>query len=290
MSAHAEAIRASATRAPLYAYWHLSSLDAPTVAVVWSCAFAASASVKLPLYAPLALALVTWTIYVGDRLLDVRRAQRGGCPGALRDRHWFHARHAPALLAGLGAAALTLAWVVVRGLSDGIIRRELFLAAFVIVYFAAIHLPVSRLAALRQSPSKEAIVGLIFSFAVAIPAATFALHPADQLIPALCFAALCGLNCLAIESAEGPDSDRADSMMQCELFLVVLAMVSLGLALSRLASSPPFLFLSIAFSASLLAVLCRIRNRMLPLTFRVAADAVLLTPILFVPWLLRIAR
>jgi len=43
-------------------------------------------------------------------------------------------------------------------------------------------------------------------------------------------------------------------------------------------------------SASLLAVLCRIRNRMLPLTFRVAADAVLLTPILFVPWLLRIAR
>lgn len=56
----------------LLRYWHLSSLDAPTVAVVWSLGFAWAAGVRLPVWIPILLALVAWAVYIGDRLLDAR--------------------------------------------------------------------------------------------------------------------------------------------------------------------------------------------------------------------------
>ena len=59
--------------APL-ALWHLASLDAPTVAVTWSLAFAWAAQVRLPGWIPLLLALACWAVYVADRLLDARAA------------------------------------------------------------------------------------------------------------------------------------------------------------------------------------------------------------------------
>jgi hypothetical protein len=40
--------------------WHLSSLDAPTVAAVWSLGFAKAAGVRLPEWGPVLLILVTW--------------------------------------------------------------------------------------------------------------------------------------------------------------------------------------------------------------------------------------
>jgi len=48
--------------------WHLASLDAPTVAVVWTLGFAWAASVRLPPWIPVLLALATWAVYVADRL------------------------------------------------------------------------------------------------------------------------------------------------------------------------------------------------------------------------------
>ena len=57
-------------------FWHLASLDAPTVALVWSLGFAWAAGVGLPVWAPLLLALVAWAVYVGDRLLDARAGFR----------------------------------------------------------------------------------------------------------------------------------------------------------------------------------------------------------------------
>jgi hypothetical protein len=58
--------------------WHLMSLDAPTVAVIWSLSFAWAAGVHLPRWIPVLLALGTWAVYVGDRLLDTRSALRSG--------------------------------------------------------------------------------------------------------------------------------------------------------------------------------------------------------------------
>jgi hypothetical protein len=68
-----------------------------------------------------------------------------------------------------------------------------------------------------------------------------------------------------------------------ETLLLVLAACSS--ASFHLAADQRFLVLSISISAALLFVLCRIRHRISSLGFRVAADAALLTPILFAPWL-----
>lgn len=56
----------------LFRLWHLSSLDAPTVAIVWSLAFAWTANVRLPWWVLVLLPLGVWTVYVADRLLDAR--------------------------------------------------------------------------------------------------------------------------------------------------------------------------------------------------------------------------
>ena len=61
--------------------------------VVWSLAFASVAKIYLPVWVPVLLALATWSIYIGDRLLDARRALRTGALHSLRERHFFHWRH-----------------------------------------------------------------------------------------------------------------------------------------------------------------------------------------------------
>jgi hypothetical protein len=280
MSAHAEAVRVSASRAPLYAYWHLLSLDAPTVAVVWCSAFAASAGVKLSLCVPVALGIATWMLYVADRLLDVGRAPSKN----LRERHWFHARHASLLLAGLGIAALALAWIGVRELPRDILRYESFLAAAALLYFAAIHLPIAGLNVLRRIPLKEVTVAVIFSAAVTIPAWAAAPHPSHLLVAAVAFAVLCGLNCLMIEAVEESSRANGVSAMFCERSLLVLAGASVGCALSPWTAGEELPLFAVAIAGLLLFVLCRARARISPLTFRVTADAALLTPILFAPW------
>ena len=74
----------------LWVWWHLLSLDAPTVAVVWCWFFAAAFRVSLPPTALVTLALGTWCVYVADRLLD---GWRSVDMTDLRDRHWFYLRH-----------------------------------------------------------------------------------------------------------------------------------------------------------------------------------------------------
>jgi hypothetical protein len=219
-------------------------------------------------------------LYVADRLLDVQRVP----PHHLRDRHWFHARHAWVLLAGLGIAALSLTWIVVRGLPGSLFLHEFALGAAVLLYFAAIHLPALRLDFLRRLPMKEVIVAVIFSTAVTIPAWTLAPYRARLLIPAMAFAVLCGLNCLTIEAVEQGPKSCGISATACERLLLVLAGATAGFALTPWIAGQGLLLFAIAIAALLLFISSRLRERIPPLTFRTAADAALLTPILFVPW------
>ncbi|MGC2300913.1 MAG: hypothetical protein WA476_19055, partial [Acidobacteriaceae bacterium] len=53
-------------------HWHLLSLDAPTVAVLWAWSFARAADVHPSGSALAVLGIGTWLIYVADRLLDAR--------------------------------------------------------------------------------------------------------------------------------------------------------------------------------------------------------------------------
>src|SRR5581483_3709138 len=119
--------------------WHLASFDAPTVAVVWTLSFAQAADVHLPLWVPVLVAIGTWFVYVGDRILDAGRAIRSGQFDALRDRHFFHWRHRRvllplAVLAAMGSVAL------IFGVMPAITREhDSVLALAALAYFSGIH-------------------------------------------------------------------------------------------------------------------------------------------------------
>ena len=78
------------------ALWHLLSLDAPTVAVIWTWFVARAEHVRLPWATPAAMGIAVWMLYAGDRLLDARVLDgvRTAWTGErLEARHLFHYRH-----------------------------------------------------------------------------------------------------------------------------------------------------------------------------------------------------
>jgi hypothetical protein len=54
------------------ALWHLLSLDAPTIAALWTWFIASANHIHLPIASTLAMALAVWMLYAADRLMDAR--------------------------------------------------------------------------------------------------------------------------------------------------------------------------------------------------------------------------
>ncbi len=311
MATHAQTAPIARQQQPLSAYWHLLSLDAPTVAALWCYAFALAAGEHLPLAIPLALAIATWMLYVCDRLLDARErgpSRRHLLPdgelpdrelpdGDLKDRHWFHAQHQTAFIVGLVIAALSLGWLVRTALPFALLRAAAGLASLVALYFLFIHGKVLSHRARSYSALKELAVGAIFSTAVALPAATRTPHPAALLIPATLFAALCWLNCTAIEHWEAASHNRnSDGLIPRAASLLAFASLICALfpatTTAQIYSPRAFtlpglsvLELCIAAASLSLSALNHRRDSLSPLRLRVAADAVLLTPLLVLPFL-----
>src|SRR5215475_8453897 len=125
-------VREDANR--VLALWHLLSLDAPTVAALWTWFIARSCRIHLPGVATLAMAVAVWTLYVADRLLDAQLAGRE----ELEARHYFHSHHRFAFLAGIAAASVLLATLLPQ-LPPEAIRLYLILGGFVFGYFVIIH-------------------------------------------------------------------------------------------------------------------------------------------------------
>ncbi|HEY0786979.1 MAG TPA: hypothetical protein VGD62_14010 [Acidobacteriaceae bacterium] len=266
--------------------WHLCSVDAPSVALVWALALGRMAGRRLP-FADLALlAFSTWTIYVLDRVLDGLR------PGAvpLEQRHYFAARHRRILLPLCGlasAAAAALCWQVPRPL----LQLYLLLGAAVLVYAAQVH---SRLlpAGVGSRPlhgfAKEGAVAVLFTAAVLAPAwvAAAPLHRPALLGAALLLGLLCWLNCALISHAEGHGSPTA----RAPRMLLWVASAAAGLVaaaaslLTRDRPAQPVL-LSLLLSSLSLAMLLRMLpaepRPALARRVRVLADLALLTPLLF---------
>jgi hypothetical protein len=272
-------------------YWHLISLDAPTVAVLWAWSFERAVGTHSDLSALAVLGLGTWLIYVADRLLDARPARDAAAfPAKLRERHFFHARHRRALLAVAFPTVLALLWLISR--MPAIDRRDdTVLFAVAMLYFLSVHLAVSRT---RRWFAREVMVGLVFALATAIPAWSQALGSHAQMaLLVLLFAALCCLNTIAIEVWEQEGNARR--------FSVSLAAGLLALSANALAFSPRMrvsaggaLVFCAGLSAMVLFGLDALHRRRSGryaapdeasrwlLVVRVAADAALLTPLLFV--------
>lgn len=296
---------------PLWVWWHLLSLDAPTVAVVWGWFFGAVFQVKLPWVTLPTLALGTWCVYVADRLLD---GWRGADMAALRDRHWFTLRHRKSFLLAWVLAAAPLAYLIFFRVAPRVRADDILLCGIGIAYFLLVHSGASSGIGLRRLSTwfpKELAVGFLFAIATAVPTAARIFFPARQLGHTLllsgaifAFGAVCWLNCVAIQTWEdhergsevihailsGPQSDPETSGhgwtrflgRRLAVFSGFVCALSLAAALATMESRAGLLFFAIVLSAAIFLVLTRLSHRVSVLTLRIAADAALLTPLLFV--------
>jgi len=266
--------------------WHLTSLDAPTVAVVWCLAFAWTARVALPIWLPTVLALAAWSFYIADRLLDARRElevdprarMRTAESSLLRPRHHFHWRHRrifiPVCIAAV-SCAMALVW---RSMPAVARERNSLLAAAAIVYFSTVHSPWRPSRADRRLP-KELLVGILFTLACALPAwSRMAAHPAVLIAPVLMYITLAWLNCLGIEAWESGVSGRY-SIFRRALALAATALAAALVSAALHQARPAWLLAAAALSAGLLGLLDVYRRRLAPTTLRATADLVLLTPL-----------
>ncbi|HEY0161850.1 MAG TPA: hypothetical protein VGB69_04165 [Edaphobacter sp.] len=271
----------SGTKSPL-ALWHLLSLDAPTVATLWTWFIARASRVTLNTIPLLAMAAAVWTLYAADRLLDAQTSE----VDALEDRHHFHQQHRPGFMAGIGLASILLATLLPR-IPEQAIQLYLILGGLVFGYFILIHATRSA----HRLP-KEIAVGVCFAAATFIP--TVAREPGlrlSLLAPALLLAAACSLNCLFIYAWEhphptGPQPHLITAIaLRCLLPLTLaVTILSAGLAVFD-RHAPWTLYAAVSFAAIALLLLHLRRRALQPLELRAAADLALLTPLLLVPFL-----
>lgn len=267
----------------LLGLWHLLSLDAPTVATLWTWFIARANHIHLAAGSLLAMAAAVWMLYAADRLLDGQSTR----PDALEARHHFHYRHRRAFLITIAAASVVLATLLPR-IPMETIKLYLILGGLVFGYFVVIHATGSA----HRLP-KEIAVGVCFAAAVFIP--TVARRPelrGTLLTPAMLFAALCSLNCLFIyawEHPAGTAQHRPHALTAAALNSLCPLGLGLGIASIGLAifyrGAPWPICASVGLSVMVLLALHQQRHRCDALTLRAAADLVLLTPALLAVFL-----
>jgi hypothetical protein len=275
------------------ALWHLLSLDAPTIAALWTGFIAAANHIRLPIASKLAMALAVWMLYAADRLMDARLMDARLLNldpthyESLEARHYFHHRHRAAFLTGILLASIALA-LLLPHLETEALRLYLILGALVSGYFVLIHATQSA----HRLP-KEIAVGLCFAAATFIP--TVARRP-DLRLPllpsALLFATLCSLNCLFIyawEHATSRTNPCTHAITRLALrnlpFLAILLTLA-SAALSLLDNRAPWSIpCAIAVSAAVLLLLHNPRLAIEPITLRASVDLALATPLLLLLFL-----
>jgi hypothetical protein len=289
-----------------FEYWHLLSLDAPSVATLWAFSFARALHITLPAASLLLLFAGTWLLYVADRILDGLRPT-----ARLRDRHVFYIRHRAAVLAAAIPVSIFLAWLCFAHMLPAARRDDLILFAAAAAYFFLVHL---RGRSIERWFPKELVVALIFASATAVPAyVRITLRPeptsvfhatpianhfsAVLRLLATLFAALCWLNCVAIEKWEtlaGPirPTQRRDSPAQManptarwaqhhlRRISVAITLSALAGAVLLLRSNSAAAELCSAAGLSSALFLALDRAPLSPFHLRIAADAALLTPLL----------
>ncbi len=262
------------------------------MAALWAWSIARAVRVQLPWSALLLLALGTWLVYVADRILDGLRFESHG---KLRERHFFYARHRGKAVVAGAAVSLVLLWLIASRMNATARREDTALFGVALAYFCLVHLCRP---GIEQWFAKEAAVGVVFAAAVAVPAWSRLQGHRTALIPVVTlFAMLCWLNCIAIEKWERQPRDKVRvlttglSHATTRLAQRHLSLVSCGIALlaaiacvrSELSAGPAAmaaLYLACMISAGLFPAFDR--SRLSSVQLRIAADAILLTPLLVV--------
>ena len=274
-------------------FWHLASLDAPAVAVVWALGFAWAAEVRLAVWVLIVMALTVWVVYLADRLLDAFGSLRASQAGDLRDRHWFHWRHRRILIPLAVAAALAAACIVAVSMPAPVCEPDAILAVAALAYFARVHAGAAFQSRTRASTppvmSKEFLVGILFTAGCVLPAWIGSRPTQAAALAAAFFAVLAWLNCHAIERWEAQPAKAREGRIARAALTLAFAGITLAAAAAAWQTRVSVLLLAGTASALLLALLDRSRHRLTPLALRVSADLALLTPlgVLWRSWVCR---
>jgi hypothetical protein len=279
-----EAARGELAAAPWWLWWNILSLDAPMVAVAWALVFAKSAAVGLQGAEIASLGLVVWLIYTVDRLLDGRTRARddGGAFGSpLRQRHFFHRVHARRIAAVAAGAAAFTAVLVLTQIGEQVLKLSVPVGLILVLYMAWVHLGRGRIFA--RLP-KELAVGGVFAAGVVLPAwSRIGARRWEFLILAALFAAVCTLNCVAIEEWEQGRNRRGASATESGSGRFALGLAGCAILLApvvRLRGEFSAIGAAIAVSALLILFLDLMRERISADALRVLVDVALLLPAL----------
>jgi hypothetical protein len=268
-------------------------LDAVAVALVWQQALGSAARVGPGVWERLVLGLAVWLVYLLDRQFDAGRLDLAALAA---QRHWLHRRYRGLMRGLIVAVSLGLAAVV------PMLPAALVVTGAVLAGVTGLHLVLAQWRpGLMAGGMKETVVGTVFALGCAahIVARHFcsesvATYEPGVAVSAGLLAALCTLNCLLISMWE-QRLDRAQGLPALggeELCAVlarlipVLVMLSLGWTLYGLIGhrwSRAALGLAIALSTGALHWL---NSGERPSSARrLAADLVLLTPVITLPLL-----
>jgi hypothetical protein len=281
------------------ALWHLLSLDAPSVATVWTIAVASAVGLHLPWTAPAAMFVAVWMLYAADRLLDARQLDARSLPGGapppeLEERHRFHHRHRRAFLTLIAISACVLV-ALLRNIDPRAMRIYTLLATLLGAWFLIIHARPLPGDGAHRLP-KELAVGIFFPAAVFIPTVARLPQLRLDLLPiALLLAATCSLNCLYLYAWEHPNQRKqahwstrwathhliALTWTVAAFSLLLILISPLLTASVKLHRGTTLLTTCILASSLLLLLLHHVRRRLNPIHLRALADLVLLTPLLF---------
>jgi hypothetical protein len=254
--------------------WHLLSLDAPTVAALWTSFAAATFHITLPWTAPAALATAVWLLYAADRISDARQQAE-----PLQDRHRFHARHVRAFSVAMACAACLLCVLLVL-LPAPLRTAWMLLALPLLGYVAAVHV-------LHGRVPKEALVGLFFASAILAPS-LLARPGLPAFLSASLFGLLCWLNCIFIARAEHAPHHtmgRVSTWTVQNLPAACAALAAMAVVAGLTVPQALPRALAVLLSALLLLLLDALRSRTDAIHIRALADAALLTPLLVWPLL-----
>jgi hypothetical protein len=249
--------------------WHLLSLDAPTVAALWFALAARSSHLQLHACDVAALALGTWMLYVLDRMLDARL----GANEQKEERHRFHGEHWIGFLWVMACAAPLLILLLMH-MEPRLLRAYLLLGLGLAGYLAVVHTGL-----FARAVPKELAVGAIFAAAIFMPECVAGGRAV--ILQALSFGALCWINCVLIYQREHCNLHAAHGstrfvVRHARLLLGMVMMAGIYICItSRMAGA------SVVLSAVAMLLLHHASGRMGRLPFRVAADAALLTPVVF---------
>jgi hypothetical protein len=265
-----------------FRWWFLPSwlgLDAPCVVLIWTWAASRASHVPLQALPATAMFLVVWTIYLGDRLIDVARCRDWSeATGRLRfGRDWRLL-----FIACLVMCLVGVATVLTIGLPPAVIVRAGLVAVGVGLHFLLFVVPSFRR---TKFPGKEFGVGLFFALgAAACLGVTHILLPLFVSI-----AAVVAFNCLVI-AARDAASDRANDpggasrwwpTIQRDLVWIGVVLMLAAIVAAALWRQPAF-FGSAAAALTLLTLLHLVAGRLSGDAVRALADYALLTPVPFI--------